>query len=260
MSSGQTPTHAQLDHLVIAARTLDEGVAWCEATLGVAPGPGGEHPLFGTHNRLLRLACSFAPRAYLEIIAIDPAAVPRCAPGCRRWFDLDDPALQAQLAQQGPQLVHWVAAVPDLAAATAAWRALGIDRGPALAASRPTPDGLLQWQITVRDDGQRLYGGALPTLIQWGVTHPSARITDAGLSLRSLQLQHPQSAVLQQALAAIGLGGVAVTEGAAGLTAVLGSPDGRERRLQSAGVGVKADGQPGHPRINPSDQKPPRVP
>jgi hypothetical protein len=35
-------THAgQLDHLVVAARTLDEGVAWCEATLGVTPGPGG---------------------------------------------------------------------------------------------------------------------------------------------------------------------------------------------------------------------------
>ncbi|MGM9428664.1 VOC family protein [Hydrogenophaga sp. MI9] len=225
MSDGQTPTQAQLDHLVIAARTLDEGVAWCEATLGVTPGPGGEHPLFGTHNRLLRLGCTFAPRAYLEIIAIDPAAVPRCAPGSKRWFDLDDPALQAQLAQQGPQPIHWVAAVPDLAAATAAWRALGIERGPILAASRPTPDGLLQWQITVREDGQRLFGGTLPTLIQWGATHPSARVTDAGLSLRSLQLQHPQAEALQQALAAIGLGGVTVTEGAAGLSAVIDPPD-----------------------------------
>ena len=39
---------AQIDHLVVAARTLVEGVAWCEATLGVVPGPGGEHALFGT--------------------------------------------------------------------------------------------------------------------------------------------------------------------------------------------------------------------
>jgi hypothetical protein len=30
---------AQLDHLVIAAASLAEGVAWCEATLGVVPGP-----------------------------------------------------------------------------------------------------------------------------------------------------------------------------------------------------------------------------
>ena len=232
MNAGQARATAEVDHLVIAARTLDEGVAWCEATLGVVPGPGGEHPLFGTHNRLLRLACTFAPRAYLEIIAIDPVAVPRSAPGNKRWFDLDDPALQAQLALQGPQLVHWVAAVPDLAAATAAWRALGIDRGPALAASRPTPHGLLQWQITVREDGQRLFGGALPTLIQWGEAHPSAHVTDAGLSLRALRLQHPQAAVLQQALAAIGLGGVAVAEGQAGLSANLGVPDGHGVRLE----------------------------
>lgn len=225
-------THAgQLDHLVVAARTLDEGVAWCEATLGVTPGPGGEHPLFGTHNRLLRLACDFAPRAYLEIIAIDPVAVPRSAPGLKRWFDLDDPDLREHLVQQGPQLIHWVASVPDLAAATAAWRALGIERGPDLAASRPTPDGLLQWQITVREDGQRLFGGALPTLIQWGGTHPSARVTDAGLSLRSLQLRHPQAAALRQALAAIGLEGVSMTEGQAGLAAALGTTDGSERRL-----------------------------
>ena len=43
---------AQVDHLVIAASTLNEGVAWCEKTLGITPGAGGEHPLFGTHNRL----------------------------------------------------------------------------------------------------------------------------------------------------------------------------------------------------------------
>ena len=35
--------HARLDHLVIAAASLTEGVAWCEATLGVVAGPGGSH-------------------------------------------------------------------------------------------------------------------------------------------------------------------------------------------------------------------------
>ena len=64
---------ARIDHLVIAARTLDEGVRWCEATLGVAPGPGGTHPLMGTHNRLLSIASDEFAQAYLEIIAIDPA-------------------------------------------------------------------------------------------------------------------------------------------------------------------------------------------
>jgi hypothetical protein len=55
--------HTQVDHVVVAARSLQEGVAWCEQTLGVSPGPGGEHPLFGTHNRLLRIASVNFPLA-----------------------------------------------------------------------------------------------------------------------------------------------------------------------------------------------------
>ena len=41
---------ARIDHLVIAARTLDEGVRWCEATLGVAP----DAPLVGCQAFLSR--------------------------------------------------------------------------------------------------------------------------------------------------------------------------------------------------------------
>ena len=68
-------THgARVDHPVVMAASLDEGVAWCEATLGVTPGPGGEHPLMGTHNRLLRIATVDYPPACLELIAIDSIA------------------------------------------------------------------------------------------------------------------------------------------------------------------------------------------
>ena len=62
---------AKLDHLVIMAHTLDEGVAWCAATLGITPGTGGKHPHMGTHNRLLRLGSAEFPRAHLEVIAIN---------------------------------------------------------------------------------------------------------------------------------------------------------------------------------------------
>ena len=215
---------AAIDHLVIAAATLAEGVAWCEATLGVTPGPGGEHALFGTHNRLLKLNAPDAPNAYLEIIAIHPNATPTRAPPLKRWFDLDQPALQHRLANEGPQPVHWVASVPDLAAALTAWRALGIHRGPALTASRPTPNGLLQWQIAVRDDGQRLLDGCLPTLIQWGAVHPAHSLPESGLSLRGLHLSHPQSDLLGAALQAIGLHGVALHHGSAHLVAELDTP------------------------------------
>jgi hypothetical protein len=211
--------NAALDHLVVAAATLDEGVAWCRATLGEAPGPGGEHPLFGTHNRLLRL--QGADAAYLEIIAIHPTAPPTRQAPLKRWFDLDDPALQARLRSQGPQLFHWVARVPDIDAARSAWLGLGIDPGPVLSASRETPQGLLQWRITVPDDGRRGFEGALPTLIQWNGPHPTATMAVAGPRLHRLSLSHPQAGRLQQALVAIGLEGIAVREGAPALHAEL---------------------------------------
>jgi hypothetical protein len=217
---------AQLDHLVIAASTLEQGVAWCEATLGVTPGPGGEHALFGTHNRLLRLRCNEAANAYLEIIAIQPGKTPARPAPYKRWFDLDDATLQARLAKHGPQLIHWVASVPDLAEGLANWRALGIERGTALAASRPTPSGLLQWQISVRDDGQRLFGGALPTLIQWGDTHPAATMADSGVGLSQLTLTHPEAPLLHEALNAIDLSGPTITTGAPTLQAELQTPRG----------------------------------
>jgi hypothetical protein len=223
-------TTPAIDHLVIAAATLAEGVAWCEQTLGVIPGPGGAHLLFGTHNRLLRLHTETGQACYLEIIAIDPAATPQRVAPLARWFDLDQPALQAQLREQGPQLVHWVLRVPDIRATLAAWQGLGIDRGPALTASRPTPQGLLQWRISVRDDGQRLMGGALPTLIEWGDVHPCDAMPDSGLTLSAITLHAPgtDTAALQQALAVAGLQDSTVhTHSApAGLSARLRTPRG----------------------------------
>ena len=222
------PPLATLDHLVVLAPSLASGVAWAEATLGVTPGPGGEHPLMGTHNRLLRLSNGTGQpgAAYLEIIAINPAATPTLQPPERRWFDMDDPALRERVAQMGPQLVHWVARVPDLTAALLAWRELGIDRGEARAASRPTPGGLLQWQISLRPDGQRLFDGCLPTLIEWGPHHPTAAMPDSGLTLQSLTLQHPQATLLLAACQAIGLDEVLITDGPARLSAQLSTPGG----------------------------------
>ncbi|MBA4263814.1 MAG: VOC family protein [Comamonadaceae bacterium] len=218
---------AHIDHLVVAAATLEEGVAWCESTLGVVPGPGGEHALFGTHNRLLKLHSDAVPPVYLEIIAINPQAQPTRAANLRRWFDLDDPTLRHRLQQQGPQLVHWVARVPGIESAVAALHVLDIDRGAVLQASRPTPEGLLQWRISVRDDGQRLFDGALPTLIEWGDTHPASTMSDSGLTLTAFEVSHPQAPELRQALHAIGLAGVPVSDEPPTLVAQLQTPKGR---------------------------------
>ncbi|RYF36801.1 MAG: VOC family protein [Comamonadaceae bacterium] len=225
---------AQVDHLVIVAASLAQGVQWCEATLGVTPGPGGEHPFMGTHNRLLRIATVDYPRAYLEIIAINPIANNDQPASAKRWFDMDSADLQARVAAQGSRLVHYVANVPDVRAAVQALDALGIDRGPPVQASRMTPRGPLQWQITIRSDGQRLFGGCLPTLIQWGETHPAGGMPDSGVTLQSLVVAHPRADALRQAGAVLGLR-TPVQEGPANLCAVLQTPRGTVK-LESEGI------------------------
>ncbi len=225
--------HTQIDHLVIVAKSLEQGVQWCEATLGITPGPGGEHTLYGTHNRLFKVASPSNPMAYVEIIAIDPNAVrpKRACP--TRWYDMDDPALQKAVALE-PRLVHFVVNTPDIKAARMAIRMQGIDRGPAIHASRRTNRGTLNWQISVRADGQRLFDGCMPTLIQWGKPeatdplklHPRNTLTRSGVTLQSLEVIHPSAAKLQAAYDAIELNRVSVTEGPANLKATLQTPKG----------------------------------
>lgn len=216
-----------LDHLVVMAPDLASGVSWCERTLGVSPGAGGEHPLMGTHNRLLKISAPGFEDAYLEIIALNPGAVPQLAEGRKRWFDFDDAALQQSIHRNGAQLVHWVARTPALDAARDAWQAIGIERGPGVRASRDTPQGRLEWQITVRDDGARLFEGCLPTLIQWGAVHPVQSMAPSGVLLESVKVFHPQAQRLQEAFGAVGISQLSVVEGAARLQATLVTPLGR---------------------------------
>jgi hypothetical protein len=171
-----------LDHLVVAARTLAEGLDWCEATLGIRPEAGGQHVFMGTRNRVFGVASAAFPRAYFEIIAIDPELP---APGRARWFDLDDAALQRTLVH-GPQLVHWVARCEDITAARTTMLAGGIDCGEPLRAERATPHGLLRWQISLRADGRRPLAGAAPALIEWGDRHPLDSMAGSGVTLDAM--------------------------------------------------------------------------
>ena len=204
----------EIDHLIIAADTLDDGVVWCEATLGVTPGPGGRHAFMGTHNRLLNLSAPDWPLCYLEIIAIDPAAP---HPGRPRWFGLD------ARTPGPPALWHVVARTPALQAGVAALRAAGHDLGEPMAATRESPQGLLRSQITVRADGRMGGGGALPTLIQWGGPHPAEHLPASGLGMQSLALR----GLSPQAVAALGLSGVDCrTDAGPALSAALVTPRG----------------------------------
>jgi Glyoxalase-like domain len=168
-----------LDHLVVAAATLPEGVEHVERLLGVEMSPGGQHVFMGTHNAVLRLgdAC------YLEVIAIDPSLP---APPRPRWFGLDDPALQASLTKS-PRLIHWVARTDDIVTA----QAMAPDiLGPIMSASR----GTLNWKITIPNSGALPEGGAFPTLIEWpNGDHIAGKMVDRGCSLVELTVLHAEA-------------------------------------------------------------------
>ena len=98
-----------------------------------------------------------------------------------------------------------------------------------------TPQGLLSWKITVREDGQRLFYGALPTLIQWGETHPTENMAPSGVTLQSLHASHPRPDALRAGYEAIGLAGVGLSQGPPNLIATLQTPRGLVT-LESKGI------------------------
>ncbi len=178
--------NSAVDHLVVAARTLEEGRAWLEGRLNVPLQPGGEHALFGTHNLLL----SLGPACYLEVIAVNPAAPPPTRP---RWFGLDTPEMARRL-QGGPALIHWVARVPA-----------PLQEPHALELSR----GENRWALTVPPDGHLPLGGVWPSLIAWHTPPPPTRLPDAGVRLDTLHLGTPQPERLRAELERIGFVGEA---------------------------------------------------
>jgi hypothetical protein len=172
----------------------------------------------GTHNRLLAIASAAFPKAYLEIIAIDPDAPP---PSRVRWFGLDEPATRERLRER-PRLLHLVARCTRLDATLAALAAQGIDAGQAVAAERASPNGMFRWRIAGRADGRLLCGGALPTLIEWQGMHPSDHLPASAVALQSLQL----GGLADPVVAALGLQGVPCGAQGVALRAAFDTPRG----------------------------------
>ncbi len=192
--TGGTPPEAALDHLIVAAATLADGIEYIAGITGVAPHPGGKHVAMGTHNALVRLGT----RVFLEVIAIDPAGQKPARP---RWFDLDNIALQAELTER-PRLIHWGARTTDIERAAA--------RCPVpLGAVHPMARGDFRWRITIPDDGKPPAKGIVPTLIQWDVPeHPADALPASGMSIAGFAAAHPEPEDIRDALAALGLSGV----------------------------------------------------
>lgn len=202
----------RLDHIAIAAQSLDEGRAMVERALGVTLAPGGQHARFGTHNLLLGLEDGL----YLEVIAIDPAAPP---PDRHRWFDLDR-------FEGAAHLRNWICACDDLDAALIA---APTGSGVPVELAR----GDLRWRMAVPDTGVLPYDNCAPALIEWqGDAHPAARLPQSGVRLTGLHILHSQAAQMRDALAPL-LNDPRVrfeTAGAPALRAIFDTPDG-ERTL-----------------------------
>ena len=219
MSTVLASACTELDHIVIAARALDEGREWARETLGVKAVGGGKHDGLATHNTLLKLD----HKRYLEIIAIDTDAG---APAFPRWFGLDTDEVREHIAH-GPRLVAWVArcsgahdAIEQLAGTT----------GYAARIVRPASRADFRWRFAFTPDGARINGGILPHLIQWdSATHPCARLPDSGLSLTSLVLGAPEPDATSSLLAALSFSDARVHAGqssSAQLVATIRSPRG----------------------------------
>ncbi len=165
-----------LDHLVWAARDLDQAVQQLYERSGVRALPGGQHPDLGTHNALARLGV----RTYLEVLAPDP----RLRAG----------TLARQLAAlPAPALLMWAARTRNAAATAACARAEGYD-ATVVEGRRTGVDGEdLRWtNVFVSRHGA---GTLIPFFIQWhGARHPAARAPDEmRLTSFSIETSRPES-------------------------------------------------------------------
>ncbi len=180
-----------IDHLVIAAASLQQGVDYVKQQLGVDIPAGGVHPKMGTHNHLMRLGDAL----FLEVIAIHPDIA---APPHPRWFGLDDPHVRHRLTQQAG-LITWVANSSNI---ERSMHQASIDMGQPTLITR----GDLSWHFGLPEDGRLLAGGLLPYLMQWhSQPHPAASMSDTGCQLVSLALHHPNIDWLTTILSSIGI-------------------------------------------------------
>lgn len=199
----------RLDHLVYAAPELDAAVDELEARLGVRASPGGSHPGIATRNCLL----SLGDTAYIEVIGPDPEQE---APAFPRPFGIDD--------LEAARLVTWAIGDADLEKRVASARQAGYDPGTILPLSRQSPEGLLEWLLTMRPTPAA--GGLVPFLIDWGRTPSPALSSARGVSLLDLRAQHPDPDEVGRLLATLDVSLDVAAAPSPALIAVLQTPNG----------------------------------
>ena len=207
----------KIDHLVVAAASLDEGVTYVQNILGVDIPYGGEHPLMGTHNHVMPIGQNI----FLEVIAQNPEAEKPLHP-C--WFGFDDPLIQKSLLSQ-PRLLTWVVNTSDINACLGGAK---MSCGRAHKLRR----GALEWYFGLPADGRLLVSGMLPYIIQWQTEkHPASLMADSHCVLKKLDIFYPKVQWLQGVFTSIGFtfdNNICLHQGEARLEATLQTPSGRK--------------------------------
>ena len=143
----------ELDHLIVGARDLDEGIAYLEKLSGYRAAYGGSHPGRGTRNALLKLG----HHSYLEILAPDP----------------EQPALvwhKELPTLDEPRLVGYAERVNDINTLAVHLKKRGVELFGPTPGSRTLPNGdILRWTLLLRADDRE---GILPFYIAWDSNSP----------------------------------------------------------------------------------------
>jgi hypothetical protein len=185
----------KLDHIVIGALTLEQGVNYVKRSLGSEPYGSGRHEGQGTHNKVMRLG----DEVYLEVIAPDPTSDVK-----PQWFSLGDEKMLESLSKN-PRLIAYVAQTNELE------KLLKETQYPLEA--KPARRDSLRWQFGFSNEGELLDDGLLPYVLQWETPHPAWAMKDSGCSLVRLQGFHPEPAHIQQTLQSLGFSDITVQYG-----------------------------------------------
>jgi len=181
----------KIDHIVVGADNLEQGITALEESLGVTLPKASKHEAMSTHN----CVAPTGNDSFIEILSIDPEAP---EPGRTRWFAMDDPDVKARF-KRSACAYHWVVGTDDI---------------DAVIANSPIPLGELvtftrgerSWRLTIPTDGSLQEEGLIPTFIEWSPgPHPSSGMSDLGIKLKKVVLTHPDPQKLTDILTQLGV-------------------------------------------------------
>ncbi len=198
-----------LDHILLGASDLDDGITRVEQATGVRAVIGGVHPGRGTRNALL----SLGTRRYLEIIAPDPEQ--------KAIASFAEPLWEQLKVLKQPRLITWAAHVKDMDAFVKRTKL----KGEIHPGARKRPDGReLSWKTFNLEDNWK---GVLPFFIEWSATsvHPSVDAPQ-GCRLDNFSLGHANAVGLARFLRDTGLDREVGVAQVAGMHAKITGPKG----------------------------------